>query len=249
MPSATQASPGTPQAPGAPTTSPRVIVTPVQGQAPDIGTLRTQLSDLQVQLNGLQARWDGLKEQLDVMLKNNPARPRVQQEWADAGIQLARVKEQIAYREAQLAQAEGRPISGTTAPPPSPFPIRSVDPDLVVVMSSVLMIVLALPVSVAWARRLLRRTPEAPPIQSDLAPRLENIERAIDTIAIEVERISEGQRFVTKIIAERDRTGGGQSSAAASSASPAPKALGAGPMEPINVAQRERVRERIITPH
>ncbi|HXT16232.1 MAG TPA: hypothetical protein VN706_11420 [Gemmatimonadaceae bacterium] len=34
--------------------------------------------------------------------------------------------------------------------------------------------------------------------------RMERLEQAIDSIAVEVERISEGQRFVTKVMAERD---------------------------------------------
>ena len=33
--------------------------------------------------------------------------------------------------------------------------------------------------------------------------RLQRIEQAVDTIAIEVERMSESQRFVTKVLAER----------------------------------------------
>jgi hypothetical protein len=33
----------------------------------------------------------------------------------------------------------------------------------------------------------------------------EDLERAVEAIAIEVERISEGQRFVTKLLAERAR--------------------------------------------
>jgi hypothetical protein len=37
----------------------------------------------------------------------------------------------------------------------------------------------------------------------DVADRLERIERAIDAMSIEVERISEGQRFVTKALADR----------------------------------------------
>ena len=36
-----------------------------------------------------------------------------------------------------------------------------------------------------------------------LEGRLERIEQAIDTVAVEVERISEGQRFASKLLAER----------------------------------------------
>jgi hypothetical protein len=35
--------------------------------------------------------------------------------------------------------------------------------------------------------------------------RLERMEQAIDSVAIEVERISEGQRFTTKLLSERGR--------------------------------------------
>ncbi len=40
------------------------------------------------------------------------------------------------------------------------------------------------------------------PTNGDTALRLERIEAAIEAMAVEVERISEGQRFVTKLLAE-----------------------------------------------
>jgi hypothetical protein len=80
--------------------------------------------------------------------------------------------------------------------------------------------------------------------------RLERIEQAVDTIAIEVERISEGQRFVTRLMAERPSTAASNQSAQGDSAGvQQPLMLGAGAMEPIVVAERERVRQRAITPH
>jgi hypothetical protein len=36
-----------------------------------------------------------------------------------------------------------------------------------------------------------------------VSARLERMEQAIDSIAVEVERISEGQRFTTKLLSER----------------------------------------------
>lgn len=36
--------------------------------------------------------------------------------------------------------------------------------------------------------------------------RLARIEQAVDAIALEVERISEGQRFTTKLLSEQDRS-------------------------------------------
>lgn len=45
----------------------------------------------------------------------------------------------------------------------------------------------------------------APTQSVDLEGRLERIEHAIDAMAVEVERISEGQRFTTKLLADRSR--------------------------------------------
>lgn len=41
-----------------------------------------------------------------------------------------------------------------------------------------------------------------PKIPAELQDRLERMEQAIDSIAIEVERISEGQRFTTKLLSD-----------------------------------------------
>jgi hypothetical protein len=46
-----------------------------------------------------------------------------------------------------------------------------------------------------------------PALPPDVTARLERMEQAIDSIAIEVERISEGQRFTTKLLSERNNQG------------------------------------------
>jgi len=63
---------------------------------------------------------------------------------------------------------------------------------------------IGLPVAKAYARRL-DRGPSEPSIPPELQSRLERMEQALDSIAIEVERISEGQRFTTKLLAERSK--------------------------------------------
>jgi hypothetical protein len=44
-------------------------------------------------------------------------------------------------------------------------------------------------------------------VSPEVAARLERMEQALDSIAIEVERISENQRFTTKLLSERGPTG------------------------------------------
>jgi len=43
----------------------------------------------------------------------------------------------------------------------------------------------------------------APALPAESGERLERIEQGMDAIAIEVERVSEGQRFVTRLLSER----------------------------------------------
>ena len=77
------------------------------------------------------------------------------------------------------------------------------------------------PLARAHARRLDRQTPQIP---AHVSARLERIDQSLEAIALEVERISEGQRFTTKLLAERSPTPAQQGSAIAGT-SPAPGAL------------------------
>jgi hypothetical protein len=78
-------------------------------------------------------------------------------------------------------------------------------------------LVVLMPLSIAWARAIFRRASrQAEQPSRELMARLDRMEEGIDTIALEVERISEGQRFVTK-------------------------AIGAGAAEPVGLPARERV--------
>ena len=61
---------------------------------------------------------------------------------------------------------------------------------------------IGVPIARAYARRL-DREPSRREIPPDVTARLERMEQALDSIAIEVERISEGQRFTTKLLADR----------------------------------------------
>lgn len=64
-------------------------------------------------------------------------------------------------------------------------------------------IIIGLPLMRAIARRIERGTPVAPPISPEVRNQLLQISQSVDAIAIEVERISEGQRFTTKMLSER----------------------------------------------
>jgi hypothetical protein len=63
--------------------------------------------------------------------------------------------------------------------------------------------VVLVPLVRAWAKRIEGRGSAPAPLPADLAERLDRIERAVESVAVEVERISEGQRFVTKVLSDR----------------------------------------------
>ena len=54
--------------------------------------------------------------------------------------------------------------------------------------------------------RKMDRTPSTG-LSPEVSARLERMEQAIDSIAIEMERVSEGQRFTTRLLSERGRDG------------------------------------------
>lgn len=62
---------------------------------------------------------------------------------------------------------------------------------------------LGTPIVRAIARSIERRSHLPPAIPPDLTSRLDRMEQAIDAIAVEVERISEGQRFTTRLLSDR----------------------------------------------
>ena len=79
--------------------------------------------------------------------------------------------------------------------------------DIVIPIAGMLMIIvlaIGVPLVVALAKKWQREA-ERPRIPEDMSPRLERMEAAIDAMAIEIERISEGQRFTTKLLTERQK--------------------------------------------
>lgn len=65
------------------------------------------------------------------------------------------------------------------------------------------------PMARAYAKRMERG--EAGRLPTEVTARLERMEQALDSIAVEVERISEGQRFTTKLLSERTAASGADS--------------------------------------
>ena len=67
---------------------------------------------------------------------------------------------------------------------------------------TVAVIIIGLPISRAFARRMDRKA-VPPQIPTEVTAQLGQLTQAVDAIALEVERISEGQRFTTRLLSEQ----------------------------------------------
>jgi len=92
-------------------------------------------------------------------------------------------------------------FAGTLVPPREP---PGLSPGNITAISIVFTLFVLAPMALAAARLMWRRAVSPrPPAQSlESIQRLERVEQALDAVAVEVERISEGQRFVTRILTE-----------------------------------------------
>lgn len=80
-----------------------------------------------------------------------------------------------------------------------------IPPEVVIVPA-----VFGIPAAVLYARMWFKHKEKMASLHAErrpedlaIAQRLERIEQAVDAIAVEMERMGEGQRFVTKLLAER----------------------------------------------
>ena len=122
-----------------------------------------------------------------------------------------------AQLEAERARAAGQAVPAPPAPPTPeavvtvpPFGFRNEQdfpPELVdisigffVMMAA---IIIGLPLARAFARRMDRRG-ASPQMSNEVSAQLNQLTQAVDAIALEVERISEGQRFTTRLLTERE---------------------------------------------
>ena len=76
-----------------------------------------------------------------------------------------------------------------------------VDGDTIAILG-VMSLVLMVPLVIAHTRRIWKRPQPARALPQATESRLERIEQAVESIAVEVERVSEGQRFVTRLMSE-----------------------------------------------
>ncbi len=166
----------------------------------DLEGLRARGSELSTQINSAIRRRDDLLRKMD--RADASAREGMQPQLAVLNSRIAELEQAIALNGELRAAAA---LNGTTqeaAVRYGPFSSGQLTAISIVGTVTVLM-----PLALALSRLLLARArnPKPAPVVLESAARLERMEQAIDAVAEEVERISEGQRYVTQLMASRER--------------------------------------------
>lgn len=166
---------------------------PIPATASQIREVRTRRTELLDQLTRAQNRRANVVESLEGAVGANRA-----------GLEsrLALMDQRIVQLEAELAATEQAVANAPASALVEAGPYSSSNaPDAAIIIPGLLTVFVGFPLAIAYARRIWKRTPP-PRVSPADAGRLERIEQAVEAIAVEVERVSEGQRFVTKLMSD-----------------------------------------------
>lgn len=171
----------------------------------DLADLRVRRSELSDQLESAAGRRRQLAEQLRRADGANKAGLESQLVVLDQ--RIVRLESELDATGQQLTSPEAARLIAETRPPRNfDPPVRFTNFDAEPILISFTIFVLS-PIALAISRLIWRRASRvgttSPVIGGESNQRLERIEQAMDAIAIEVERVSEGQRFVTRLLSER----------------------------------------------
>jgi hypothetical protein len=172
-----------------------------QQQAMTVDAIRAMRRELSNQITSATNRRDNLAGQLrDASVAERPGLE------ARIGVLDARIvdlEQQLAESGRLLTENPAALVASTREPGPVMW--GGFSPDQATAISIVGTIFVLAPLALAAARLMWRRArvPSRVPLPPEASQRLERIEQSVDTMAIEVERVTEGQRFLTKLLTEK----------------------------------------------
>lgn len=189
----------------------------------EVSALREQRAELSRQLSSAEDRRARLAESLKGT--EGEARQGILQRIEVLDKRMVQIESDIAETGRQLSNSP-RDLVATTESAPR---ILGLEEENFMGLAGGFTALVLFPLALAYARLIWKRaTVRTPPRDAEADRRLERIEQAIDSIAIEVERVSENQRYTTKVLSEANPF----------AALPAGQAAA----EPIRVPNREAVR-------
>ena len=160
---------------------------------------RAQRRELGRQLDELQNTRENLSSRLEEPLVAGADKKGLEQRITSLDERITSLDKQIAEADAQVARAASVPGAAVELPPPP----RSGPPEEAWVVGTIFMFIVFLPMSIAYARRVWRKSAQVvTSIPKELSERVMRVEQTVEATAIEIERIGEGQRFMTRLFTE-----------------------------------------------
>lgn len=191
-----------PTAPSAPVIAPgQVIVNGAALSSPQAvyQGFRAQRRELARQMETLESTRSELSSRLEEPLVSGADKKGLEERITQVDARIAATDKQLADADAQVARAASTP--GAAVDPPEPP--RTGPPEEFFVLGGIFMVVVLLPLSIAYARRIWRRSAQVvTSVPRELTDRLMRVEQTVEATAIEIERIGEGQRFMTRVLTE-----------------------------------------------
>ncbi len=195
--------PDVPPPPGVPGVPSPVAGTPVTTLPGPItreqaAFLRTRRDALSNQLESVQGRREEVADQLRSDKTLPEERPGLQDRLRVLDERLMKIEQEIAANSEQLANAPSRNQEFVGVVPRGARQGNGFNGNLITIFSFVLLMPFAIQLSRRWF------SPNRGPSRNELAERaaaqdrMDKMESAIDAVALEVERIGEGQRFLTQ---------------------------------------------------
>jgi hypothetical protein len=164
---------------------------------------KAQRRELNNQLDELQSTRREITSQMEDVSTGSTQQKALETRMTDIDSRITNVDKMLASNAAQIAQAAA--IPGAVVEPP--VIVRSGPPEEAFVVGIILVLVFLLPLSIAFTRRIWRRsTAVVTSFPKEIAERLSRMEHAVEATAEEVERIGEGQRFLTRLFTEGEGT-------------------------------------------
>jgi hypothetical protein len=163
---------------------------------------RLQQSTLRAQLDQLQSERRQLHSQLQTA-RNAADSKGLEAQITALDASIADVRKQVTASDALVANRAG--IPGVEVQQRASN--DDIPPGAMVISGLGMAMVVLLPFSIAMARRIWMRSAASatPALPADVTNHLARLERGIESVAIEVERIGEGQRFVTQLLNASDK--------------------------------------------
>jgi hypothetical protein len=160
---------------------------------------RAQRRELNNQLDELESTRREITSQLEDVSAGSPERKPLETRMTDIDSRITTVDQMLASNATDISKAAA--IPGAVVEPPRV--INEGPPQEAYALGGIFMLVVLLPISVAFARRIWRRSAAAvAAFPREIGERLLRMEQALEATAVEVERIGEGQRFLTRLFTE-----------------------------------------------